>query len=133
MSEYLLDVEMSKPVAVVERSDFFTIEELPRKAVRELFDGALVVGDELYSKRYVESLEKRISDLEAQIPRWIPVAERLPECGHAVLVVHQSGWICTMGWIVLGQKINEPDPEYGKRDRPTHWMNLPSAPGVNGG
>ncbi len=81
------------------------------------------------AENLLEKKNQRIDELEEK-QRWIPVSERFPEIGPAVLVLHESGWICTTGWIVLGQKINEPNPQYGKKDRPTHWMLIPKAPGV---
>lgn len=45
----------AKPICIVEESDYLTADEMVgnkprRKAVRELFEGALVVGDELFSR-----------------------------------------------------------------------------------
>ena len=64
-----------------------------------------------------------IKQLEAQVPRWIPVTERLPEDGKDVLVLirgivdvglhsAQYGWeTYTMGTVGI-----------------THWMPLPEPP-----
>lgn len=61
--------------------------------------------------------------LEAQIPRWIPVEERLPEDGQGTLVICRDGYITTMAY------------EYerwwwqGTEDQTvTHWMPLPEPP-----
>lgn len=66
-------------------------------------------------------------------PRWIPVAERLPEHvypqthlvwndrdGIDLTTVHPSWW-------------NKPDPRGPEHDGPTvtHWMPLPDAPNMN--
>lgn len=64
-----------------------------------------------------------IEQLEAQIPRWIPVEERLPEDDQAALVICRDGYITTMTfgyerWWWQGTE----------DDSVTHWMPLPEAP-----
>lgn len=69
--------------------------------------------------------QARIKELEAQIPKWISVEDRLPETFDRVLVFNEYDGI-NISWL-------QPD---GKRfsvktaypDRPTHWMPLPEAP-----
>lgn len=72
----------------------------------------------------------RVDDL----PRWIPVSERLPEHQDTVLLyVEDYG-----GWITLGQRsgdgwyVNEEAEGGGPKplDRFTHWMPLPEPPEV---
>jgi hypothetical protein len=66
------------------------------------------------------------------LPRWIPVSERLPEHQDTVLLyVEDYG-----GWITLGQRsgdgwyVNEEAEGGGPKplDRFTHWMPLPEPP-----
>lgn len=54
VSEYILAAHEQEPVAVVELSDYVTAAQLSgdeprRKAVKELYEGALVVGQNLYA------------------------------------------------------------------------------------
>lgn len=65
-----------------------------------------------------------VRQLEAQVPRWISVEERLPEDGQAVIVVLADRW-CMMGWRWQGKWYTKPTiVETGV----THWMPLPEAP-----
>lgn len=71
--------------------------------------------------------------IEASMPRWIPVTERLPPIGQYALVLVGGVWfkgqLCPEGWTVY----NVHGYQGGKLIRPvTHWMQektfLPSPP-----
>ena len=62
-----------------------------------------------------------IQQLEAQVPRWISVDERLPEVGDDVLV-------CSGARIDIGYYDGLWWETYTIRDIPTHWMHLPQPP-----
>ncbi|MEQ9844577.1 hypothetical protein [Pectobacterium brasiliense] len=47
----LAEMERQEPVGIVEDSDYQTAAEPRRKAVRELYEGALVVGQKLYASQ----------------------------------------------------------------------------------
>ena len=89
------------------------------------------------SERHVEALQKEIEGLRMQLPRWIPVTERLPEVGEPVFAIVsgkplenveligalQLATLYNDGWCV------EPWPEW-QGAVVTHWMPLPEPPEV---
>ncbi len=72
-----------------------------------------------------------IEELQAEVPRWIPVTERLPEMSQNVLVANKRGkiydidkaWWNGMYFDRCGKK-----PYFNV----SHWMPLPDAPEVEG-
>jgi hypothetical protein len=70
-------------------------------------------------------MHAEIEDLEEQVPRWIPVSERLPP--DRTVVLAWSGKRVAFGYISDGQWI---DTLYGWfiPNGPTHWMPLPAPP-----
>jgi hypothetical protein len=129
---------------------------------------------ELFKTRAMEKigqLKKQIAELEAQIPCWIPVTDRLPDGSKKVLATYINNHkkrrtICAMyiyprtiqveyfyscdaepdtdydeendkNWVEAGWcECLDNWPEYTSLDvcegEVDHWMNLPSAPGVEG-
>lgn len=77
--------------------------------------------------REIERLEQRLAEMEAKLPKWILVGEKLPEEYRAVL-------ICVDGFYVsYGQHINNswyednmPLELHG--ETVTHWMPRPEPP-----
>lgn len=69
-------------------------------------------------------LQRRLLDLQASMPQWIPATDRLPPDG--VLVLAYRGR-CDYGFRRDGQWI---DTLYGGvlANGPTHWMPLPAPP-----
>jgi hypothetical protein len=70
-------------------------------------------------------MHSEIEDLEEQIPRWIPVTDRMPDEGVLVMAWHgnrvvfgyarDGNWIDTLyGWVIP--------------NGPSHWMPLPAPP-----
>lgn len=83
---------------------------------------------------HILALQKEIEKLRRQVPRWIPVEERLPEDRSDVLVVaywHER-WGVYMGWCAPERA--EWSVHIGIGDRNdvavTHWMPLPKPPEV---
>ena len=81
---------------------------------------------------HIAALQQEIEKLRAQLPRWIPVTERLPEDRSDVLVVaywHER-WGVYMGW--CAPKRSEWSVHIGIGDRNdvavTYWMPLPEGP-----
>ena len=87
---------------------------------------------------HIAALQQEIEKLRGQVPRWIPVAERLPEYGVRVLATDMyEEDDCTGIWT---RKEYPDDPEDGcwidergwwhASDDATHWMPLPKTPEV---
>ena len=80
-------------------------------------------------KQLVSMLDEKIIRLEAALPKWISVNERLPEENFEVLMLFKHnmavGWYGGEGdWYS-----NTDDGYYASCDgEPTHWMPLPEPP-----
>ena len=64
-------------------------------------------------------------------PRWIPVEERLPECGTECLVLVLGIRRPVMAWMTgegTWRDFNPLDPEIPEVSQATHWMPLPEPP-----
>ena len=82
----------------------------------------------------IDAQAKEIEKLRGQLPRWIPVEERLPEDRGDVLVVaywHER-WGVYMGWCAPERAAWSVHIGIGDRNdvAVTHWMPLPSGPEV---
>ena len=83
---------------------------------------------------HIAALQQEIEKLRGQLPRWIPVEERLPEDRSNVLVVaywHER-WGVYMGWCAPERAEWSVHIGIGDRDdvAVTHWMPLPEPPEV---
>lgn len=77
-------------------------------------------------------MHAEIEELKEQIPRWIPVTERLPEKGSAVLGFragdpHWGDASYGMAWREIDGE-SRPGLRWHESGRPTHWMPLPAPP-----
>jgi hypothetical protein len=84
------------------------------------------------SKRYSGRLELKLNATAKQIPRWIPVTERLPEDRSDVLVVaywHER-WGVYMGWCAPERAKWSVHAGIGDRSdvAVAYWMPLPEPP-----
>lgn len=75
-----------------------------------------------------EDVQAYIQRLEAQVPKWISVEDRLPEEPCAVLVVLYGSAVCVAwynypGWFETGSGIR-----CSAGNGVTHWMPLPEPP-----
>jgi hypothetical protein len=66
-----------------------------------------------------------IEQLQAQVPKWISVEDRLPEPETSVLFCG-AGWM-DIGWITDGGWRSEYINDYDEGEV-THWMTLPEPP-----
>lgn len=116
------------------------------KTIQEEF-GAPFCDDKLKQKAadLIEQQAARIAELEANVPKWIPCSERVPElpngrrCNRAVIVCVR-GHVMPLIYersIVRGKTVERwkwmwdricDDPE-----SITHWMPLPEPPETEGG
>lgn len=76
----------------------------------------------------IEAQAAEIEELKAQVPRWIPVTERLPEVGMRVLVLDRRGNAMVR---TLSQLAGEKEPSFRPdgllpKRHITHWMPLPT-------
>ena len=86
---------------------------------------------------HIAALQQEIEKLRGQVPRWIPVEERLPGYNARVLVIDMYGGDGDAIWT---REEYPDDPEYGcwiddrgwwhAFDEVTHWMPLPDRPEV---
>lgn len=75
----------------------------------------------------IEAQAAEIEKLKAQVPRWIPVTECLPEVGLRVLVLDRRGnaMVRTLSQLAVEKEPSfHPDGLLPKRHI-THWMPLP--------
>lgn len=75
----------------------------------------------------IEAQAAEIEKLKAEVPRWIPCSERLPEVGLRVLVLDRRGNAMTR---TLSQLAGEKEPSFRPdgllpKRHITHWMPLP--------
>ena len=70
----------------------------------------------------VDVLAEYISELEARIPQWISVKDRLPENSNIVLVCVDN--IVPEGYVQIGWMLGE----FFENKHVTHWMPLPEPP-----
>lgn len=83
-----------------------------------------------------EDWYKEACDYKAMLPRWIPVAERLPEEERQVLAYygfnHGDGYLGMMFMQVLDYYAHDPKPHFQHEGlngmTVTHWMPLPEPP-----
>lgn len=98
-----------------------------------LCDNLTEAADQLENQNsYIAALRQEIEKLRGQVPRWIPVEERLPEDPVQkvlIFVPHTHGNIVDVGrylgadgWVLEGW--------YLTQNAVTHWMPLPSGPEV---
>ena len=73
-----------------------------------------------------------IERLEAQVPRWISVEERLPEEDGEYLVLKVHNYRKDDGWmaqeVALFLRARDPEWVIGNLCEVTHWMQLPEEP-----
>jgi len=74
-------------------------------------------------------MHAEIEDLEEQVPRWIPVTERLPELDERVLLGNAADqWVCFGSRQITGEHHHWDGDDYEELNDPTHWMPEPPAP-----
>jgi hypothetical protein len=70
-----------------------------------------------------------IEELQEQVPRWIPVSERLPEMDARVMVGNAAdGWVTVGSRQLTGEYHHWDGDDSEELHQPTHWMPLPEPP-----
>lgn len=98
-----------------------------------LGDDLTEAADQLENQNaHIAALQQEIETLRGQLPRWIPVEERLPEDPVKkvlVFVPHTHGdivdagrYLGADGWVLEGWHLTQ--------NAVTHWMPLPEPPEV---
>ena len=78
---------------------------------------------------YIKELEKRVADLEAKVPKWVSVKDRLPEHVQGNYLILLGGEIYAAKW-----EYDEWNEKYAFRidcqivPNVTHWMKVPEPP-----
>ena len=78
---------------------------------------------------YIQELEKRVADLEAKVPKWVSVKDRLPEHVQGNYLILLGGEIYAAKW-----EYDEWNEKYAFRidcqivPNVTHWMKVPEPP-----
>ena len=77
-----------------------------------------------------ESYEKHLNEIESQVPRWIPVTERMPEESGYYLVCCKTGMITDMHFSAKHQLWNVHDHSRNLENKiaVSHWTPLPDPP-----
>jgi len=103
-----------------------------------LGDDLAEAADQLENQNaHIAALQQEIETLRGQLPRWIPVTERLPEYGVRVLATDMYEGDDYTGIRTREEYPDDTDgcwyDEMGRWyaiDDATHWMPLPKAPEV---
>ena len=87
----------SDPVAVVEPSDYVTAAQLvgegpARKAVHELYEGALRIGDKLYRHAQPAPVVQENSDPRDAFEAVFPMPKHAQRCGDGYAVTSYGAW-----------------------------------------
>lgn len=78
---------------------------------------------------YIKELEKRVADLEAKVPKWVSIKDRLPKHVRGNYLILLSGEIYAAKW-----EYDEWNEKYAFRidcqivPNVTHWMKVPELP-----
>ena len=79
----------------------------------------------------VDAVNRMAADIEAMMPRWIPVGERLPEVGEHVLacwVQRKDGMATAVRRELNGKTVWSAADQWNEIDSPIAWMPLPEPP-----
>ena len=98
-----------------------TPEEL--ETIKIAIDNGLEINDEA-----IRLLLSHIKELESQIPRWIPVEERLPEKEGIYLVFEPWVYGVNALWFVLGMDGLPNSTTKKAWETVSHWKSLPKGP-----
>lgn len=98
-----------------------TSEEL--ETIKIAIDNGLEINDEA-----IRLLLSHIKELESQIPRWIPVEERLPEKEGIYLVFEPWVYGVNALWFVLGMDGLPNSTTKKAWETVSHWKSLPKGP-----
>lgn len=86
--------------------------------------------DLLEERELNEYLRDKVKQLEAKVPKWISVKDKMPPTGNAVLVVvhnEKMAWTCVEVDVWDGRWLENADSDW---HIVTHWMPLPEPPEV---
>jgi hypothetical protein len=82
----------------------------------------------------IEELTAEVERLRDQVPRWIPVSDRLPNGYDPAVLVTDGEWVTMACWDSSDEEwlVIEAAEAYGRRprDRFTYWQPMPAPPEV---